>query len=108
MYTMTQSAITRLNYIAMRNLKISILLSTFFYFGVQVGTAQQASNSEMVIDQVVGVVGGNIILQSEIDAQFQQLATAQESIDEKTRCKLLEELLYQKMLLAQAQRDSLP
>jgi peptidyl-prolyl cis-trans isomerase SurA len=56
---------------------------------------------------VVGVVAGNIILQSEIDAQIQQMNVSQEEVTEKTHCKLLEELLYQKLLLAQAQRDSL-
>lgn len=62
---------------------------------------------ETIIDRVVGVVAGNIILQSEIDAQLQQMNASQEPVTEKTQCKLLEELLYQKLLLAQAQKDSL-
>lgn len=62
---------------------------------------------EVVIDRVVGVVGSNTILQSEVESQYQQMLTAQEPVNENTRCKLLEELLYQKLLLAQAQKDSL-
>jgi peptidyl-prolyl cis-trans isomerase SurA len=69
--------------------------------------AQQTSAQETIIDRVVGVVGGNIILQSEIDAQIQQMNVSREEVTSKTPCKLLEELLYQKLLLAQAQRDSL-
>ena len=60
-----------------------------------------------VIDRVIAVVGVNTVLQSELESQYQQIITAQEPIDDNTRCKLLEDLLYQKLLLAQAQKDSL-
>ncbi len=62
---------------------------------------------EKVIDRIVAVVGNNYILQSDLDTQFQQMLAAQEPVNENTRCKLMEELLYQKLLLAQAQKDSL-
>jgi peptidyl-prolyl cis-trans isomerase SurA len=63
---------------------------------------------EKVVDRIVAVIGGNILLQSELEAQFQQYQSQPDAIvDENTRCKLLEELLYQKLLLAQAQKDSL-
>src|ERR1035437_5804430 len=60
-----------------------------------------------VIDRVIAVVGVNTVLQSELESQYQQMVTAQEPVDGNTRCKLLEDLLYQKLLLAQAQKDSL-
>ena len=60
-----------------------------------------------VIDRVVGAVGSNIILQSELETNYQQMLADQEAVDGNSRCKLLEELLYQKLLLAQAQKDSL-
>lgn len=62
---------------------------------------------ETVIDRVVAVIGVNPILQSEIEAQYKQMVSAQEVMDGNSRCKILEELLYQKLLLAQAQKDSL-
>lgn len=62
---------------------------------------------ETVIDRVVAVIGVNPILQSEIEAQYKQMVAAQEVMDDNSRCKILEELLYQKLLLAQAQKDSL-
>lgn len=62
---------------------------------------------EKVIDRIVAVVGNNYILQSDLETQYQQLIAAQEPVDENTRCKIMEELLYQKLLLAQAQKDSL-
>lgn len=62
---------------------------------------------EKVIDRIVAVVGNNYILQSDLETQYQQMLAAQEPVNENTRCKLMEELLYQKLLLAQAQKDSL-
>jgi peptidyl-prolyl cis-trans isomerase SurA len=91
----------------MRNLKNRIVLFSLTVFYAMTTFAQQTSAQETIIDRVVGVVAGNIILQSEIDAQIQQMTVSQEQVTDKTQCKLLEELLYQKLLLAQAQRDSL-
>jgi peptidyl-prolyl cis-trans isomerase SurA len=62
---------------------------------------------EIVIDRVIAVIGVNPVLQSELEAKYQQMVAAQEVINESSRCKLLEELLYQKLLLTQAQKDSL-
>lgn len=60
-----------------------------------------------VIDRVIGAVGTNIILQSELEAQYQQMVSEQENVDENTRCQVLETMLFQKLLLNQAQKDSL-
>lgn len=65
------------------------------------------SAQEKVIDKIVAVVGNNPILKSELEAQYQQMLAQQEPVNESTRCKLLEDLLFQKLLLAQAQKDSL-
>lgn len=60
-----------------------------------------------VIDRIIAVVGENTILQSELETQYQQMVAALEPVDQNSHCKLMEELLYQKLLLAQAQKDSL-
>lgn len=62
---------------------------------------------EKVIDRIVAVVGDSYILQSDLETQYQQMLASQEPVNEGTRCKLMEELLYQKLLLAQAKKDSL-
>ncbi len=62
---------------------------------------------EKVIDKIIAVVGTNPILKSELEAQYQQMIAQQEPVNENTKCKLLEDLLFQKLLLAQAQKDSL-
>ncbi|PCI94002.1 MAG: peptidylprolyl isomerase, partial [Flavobacteriales bacterium] len=61
----------------------------------------------VVIDKVVAVVGGNIILKSDLESQIVSLRAQGVLIDENARCELLEELLFQKLLLHQAGIDSL-
>ena len=61
-----------------------------------------------IIDQVIAVVGGNIILESEVEAQYMQYKM-QEGITSggpEIKCSLLETMLYQKLLLNQAELDS--
>ena len=86
----------------MIKLKNSFLLCCFYFCFIVNLNAQ-----ETVIDRVIAVVGANTVLQSELEANYQQMISAQEVVNENSRCKLLEELLYQKLLLAQAQKDSL-
>jgi peptidyl-prolyl cis-trans isomerase SurA len=83
------------------NLKIKIITAAVLLFSISL------SAQEKVIDKVVAVVGNNPILKSELEAQYQQVLSQQEAVNENTRCKLLEDLLFQKLLLAQAQKDSL-
>ncbi len=86
----------------MKNLKNKIFLIVICFLFISIANAQ-----EKVIDKIVAVVGNNYILQSDLETEYQQMISAQEAVDGNTRCKLMEELLYQKLLLAQAQRDSL-
>lgn len=86
----------------MKNLKNKIFLIAIFLLFISIANAQ-----EKVIDKIIAVVGNNYILQSDLETEYQQMITSQEAVDGNTRCKLMEELLYQKLLLAQAQRDSL-
>ncbi|MCW3071601.1 MAG: parvulin-like peptidyl-prolyl isomerase [Bacteroidetes bacterium] len=81
--------------------RIKLIFAAFLLFSGMI-TAQ-----ERVIDKIVAVVGTNPILKSELEAQYQQMLAQQEPVNENTRCKLLEDLLFQKLLLAQAQKDSL-
>lgn len=59
-----------------------------------------------LIDKVIGIVGKNILKQSELEAQYTQYLSQGVDATTNTRCDLYEELLYQKLLLAQAQKDS--
>lgn len=95
-------------YVLFGNARIKYFAFVFaFTFGFLESHFTVAQNNGTVIDRVIGVVGGNTILQSELETQYQQLITNQETVDETTKCKILEQLLFQKLLLAQAQKDSL-
>lgn len=63
--------------------------------------------TEKVIDRVLAVVGKNIILHSDLETQFSQYLKSGYPVDDGTRCYLLEDLLFQKLLLTRAQLDSL-
>ena len=62
-----------------------------------------------VIDKVVAVVGKNIILQSDIENQYIQyrLQGMAEGTGQEVRGRILEELLLQKLMLNQAEMDSI-
>jgi peptidyl-prolyl cis-trans isomerase SurA len=62
-----------------------------------------------VIDKVVAVVGSNIILQSEIEEQYLQyrLQGGIKGSATSIRCEILEDLLFRKLMLNQAELDSI-
>ena len=62
-----------------------------------------------VVDKVVAVVGKNIILQSDIENQYVQyrLQGMAEGTAKEVRAHILEELLLQKLMLNQAEMDSI-
>lgn len=61
-----------------------------------------------MVDKVLAVVGDNVILYSDIEAQIQQMKqqTPDQPVGETERCLLFENLLLDKLFLSQAQLDS--
>ncbi len=68
---------------------------------------QVFSQDEKVIDQVIAVVGDDPILLSEVETQAMQLKSQGYSGASDVNCEILEEMLFQKLLLKQANQDSL-
>ena len=69
-----------------------------------------AQNREpQVVDKVVAVVGKNIILQSDIENQYIQyrLQGMADGTGKEVRARILEDLLLQKLMLNQAEMDSI-
>jgi peptidyl-prolyl cis-trans isomerase SurA len=60
-----------------------------------------------VIDQIIAVVGDKRILYSDVEGQYYQLIAQGEKPNPDTRCEIFEHLLIQKLLLNQAQVDSI-
>lgn len=87
---------------------LRMLLACVFIVGFASGVqAQERKNA----DRIIAIVGRNrIILQSELDMQSQQMAAQQFNgvpLTDSMRCLLLQELITTKMLVEQAERDSL-
>lgn len=59
------------------------------------------------IDKIAAQIGENIILQSDIEAQKAQAKEAGYSLTSQTDCDMLEELMFQNLLLNQAEIDSI-
>lgn len=82
--------------------KLKILFSTVLVLII----SSSHSNAQQVIDQVMGVVGSKIILRSDIEKQYVQLVAQGTKPDGETKCYILDQLLLQKLLLNQADIDS--
>lgn len=63
-------------------------------------------NEEIVVDKVAAVVGNHIILLSDIETQLQQYLTQTTLSEEELRCRIIDQLLLNKLLLHQAAIDS--
>lgn len=63
--------------------------------------------SQEIIDKIVGIVGNEIIMMSDIENQYIQMASQQMDVNPNTRCEILEDLMFQKLLYVQAQKDSI-
>ncbi len=82
-------------------LKLICSLSLFF------STSLFSQSDGEIIDKIVAQVGDNIILLSDIEAQKQQAIVAGITTAMSMDCEVLEELMYQELLINQAKLDSL-
>jgi len=96
---MTLLAKMSLKFMILKKNKYLITLLICFSFGVFNKVLSQN------IDKIVGIVGDKIVLKSDVEIQVRQL-TAQGSPEEGLPCNLFEELMLQKLLLSQAEVDS--
>ncbi|MCF8229084.1 MAG: peptidylprolyl isomerase [Bacteroidales bacterium] len=81
----------------------------FSIFILMLGTLSTLIAQEEIVDEISAIVGNNIILKSEIEAQYFQYRM-QEGIkgsETTVKCSMMEDFLYQKLLLNQAEVDSI-
>ena len=83
--------------------------SVLFVVAILMASISFAQDKIQVVDKVVAVIGKNIILQSDVESQYMQyrLQGGIEGSGSAMRCAILEELLFQKLMLNQAEMDSL-
>ena len=68
--------------------------------------SNQIQAQDKVVDQIVAVVGKNIILKSDIEDMYQQQQAQGMTSDGDMKCEILENLLVEKLLLAEAEQDT--
>jgi peptidyl-prolyl cis-trans isomerase SurA len=87
-----------------KNPAAALLMAAFLVVAGKPSGAQE----NMIIDEVVAVVGKNIILASDIENQYFQyrLQSGVMGGQSSVRCQMLENMLFQKLLLDQAEIDS--
>ena len=84
----------------MNKRNLSLILLSVLYVGA-------GKSQPRVIDQVIAVVGDKRILYSDVEGQYYQLIAQGEKPTSETRCQIFEQLLIQKLLLNQAEVDSI-
>ena len=73
------------------------------FFAILILSAQLV-NAQTQIDRVVAIVGQEVILVSDIEAQFKMFDASKKN--EYARCIILDQLLSNALLLAEAEKDS--
>ena len=81
------------------------IIGTFILIGL-VALNNQSKAQDKVVDQIVSVVGKNIILKSDIEGMFQQQQAQGITTEGDMKCEILENLLVEKLLLAEAELDT--
>ncbi len=65
------------------------------------------SAQEQIIDEVIAIVGNDVILKSDVEAQYLQAIAQEQDFGGDLKCRILEEMMLQKLLLNQAVLDSI-
>ena len=109
---MTKNPIKR-NLISTNSLWGLLVFILLFIAGQPSAIAQQSDSTSApkgkVLDQVVAVVGNTLILESDIENQYlnYRMRGSINGTEEDMKCEILESLLYQKLMVAQAEVDSI-
>ncbi|MDC1106759.1 peptidylprolyl isomerase [Prolixibacteraceae bacterium] len=61
---------------------------------------------DKVVDEIVAIVGNNIILKSDVEQQYLQMQAQGMSTDGDMKCEILEQFLEAKLLMAEAALDT--
>lgn len=82
------------------------MLRNILLSGILLSAAFTVTAQDKVVDQIVAIVGSNPILKSDIETQAQQMQAEGVTSEGDIKCEILEALLEQKLLLAEADLDT--
>ncbi|KAA3649621.1 MAG: peptidylprolyl isomerase [Bacteroidetes bacterium] len=84
-----------MKYIVKSSLSLILVLISFW-----------ATSQEKTIDEIIAVVGDEIATKAELETKYSAIIAQGIKIDDNTKCDVLEDVLYAKILLNQANLDS--
>lgn len=89
--------------------KIAFLSGCSVFILLMLFSIQSVAQQEHVVDQVVAVVGKNIVLESDIETQYlsYRMQSGISGSASEIRCVILEDIMYQKLMAAEAEVDSI-
>jgi peptidyl-prolyl cis-trans isomerase SurA len=73
-----------------------------------ISSATFAQPKKIVADKIIGIVGDRIVLKSDIDNQIADAKRQEVDLPPDAQCFLMQQLVINKMLALQAEKDSLP
>ena len=76
-------------------------------FALIVAYPSFSQKNEELIDGTIGVIGNKVILHSEIESQLVQAKQEGYDLGENSRCLIYEQVMFQSLLMYQAEVDSL-
>jgi len=73
-----------------------------------IGMAQdkKADSRGVLLEKIIAVVGNNTILKSDVENEYNQMIMQGASPEGITKCSVLEEMMFNKLLVHQAELDS--
>ncbi|MCO6494805.1 MAG: peptidylprolyl isomerase [Bacteroidetes bacterium] len=84
--------------------RILLLITLYSYI---IDTEAQ-NQPRQLVDFVLAVVGDQVILRSELESEVEQIKQGGTEVTEEMKCRIFEELLKRKLMIHQAELDSLP
>ncbi len=83
-------------------------IATAFFLMFSLVTVAQGQPKKVIADKISGIVGDKIILYSDIRNSLADIIRQGGQVPENAECMLMEQAIISKMLMLQAQKDSLP
>lgn len=65
------------------------------------------AQDKVVIDKIIAVVGSKSIKLSDIETQYLQMPNLNQKDEKEMKCQILEEMIFQKLMVTQAELDSI-
>ncbi|MCG6188081.1 peptidylprolyl isomerase [Maribellus maritimus] len=82
-------------------------MTKFWIVLMIMGVTTSALAQDKIVDQIVAIVGGNIILKSDVEYMTIQQQASGITSEGDMKCEILENLLIDKLLVAEAELDTL-